>query len=200
MHAQAKLPMPITPQDRRAVSTREGGKRQASGKQAAEARPCTTHDSCKLTMSITPRKAVTTRVGNGAGACGSEGSDSITQIMTAMSSRMCSHALVCSCTQRQEEGRCGKKLGGQVHADHGSDATSSWLCSPAQLLLHWHRKCACTCSSRPSGPGSAVIMSCCAELCMQLPGSVPQPPAPAAAARSVPASAGGASRSTGSRG
>lgn len=63
------------------------------------------------------------RVGRGAGAWGSEGSDSMTHTMTAMSSRMCSHALACSCTaantRRGLEHWVDERHAGRAHGGGG---------------------------------------------------------------------------------
>ena len=57
------------------------------------------------TTSSTASSEVATRVGTGAGAWGRAGSDSMTHTITATSLRMCSHALLCSCSAAKRSER-----------------------------------------------------------------------------------------------
>ena len=76
---------------------------------------CThTHTHTRRTMSSTARNEVTTMVESGEGEWGRFGSDRITHTITATSSRMCSQAFLCSCSQ----------VGGGVPVQRGGQQTS----------------------------------------------------------------------------
>ena len=92
----------------------------------------------------TARKEVTIMVESGTGECGSVGSDRMTHTITATSSRMWSHALVCSCGQGVARRR--KWVGGVGCAEVGLGSSRRLGCNESRDALR-------VCSPAAAGHG-----------------------------------------------